>query len=88
MTFCWTETTFIKDKGSYQSEYVDKVTDMFDSKGVNHGLVFIKDGEKAKLERLKDCWVPQDAHYRLDLFSSEREYWDIFYSGMCMYTFF
>ncbi|XP_048253340.1 uncharacterized protein LOC124125760 [Haliotis rufescens] len=79
-TFCWTEVAGIRNKGSYQADYVDKVTNLFDSRDVDHGLVYVKDGKECQLDRLKDCWIQQNATYRLDLYSSEQEYWEIFNS--------
>ncbi|XP_046543622.1 uncharacterized protein LOC124253821 [Haliotis rubra] len=77
-TYCWTEISRIRSNGSYQAEYVDKVSNLFDSRGVNHGLVFIKEKEASQLDRLKDCWIQQNAHFRLDLYNSEQEYWEIY----------
>ncbi|XP_067651350.1 uncharacterized protein [Haliotis asinina] len=77
-TYCWTEISRIKNSGSYQADYVDKVSNLFDSRGVNHGLVFIKEKEASQLDRLKDCWMQHNAHFRLDLYNSEQEYWEIY----------
>ena len=71
MTFCWTELAGIRSKGELQRDFVDPMATLMDKNNIDHGLVFVDDKDCDQLDRLRDCWLPYHAYYRLDVYNSE-----------------